>query len=288
MKKFRACLVLLCFTLLVAGCEKDEHGGPLTGNSILKFMLWDYGVCGTINHDEGTIKVEAAALVDLTSVKLMLVLSEGSSVSPPATEPFDLTAPVTFEVTSGAGVSRSYTVLAEQYTDTALVIVDIQNGYLPFYMSDSVLARNRRLIDRARAAAVTVVFVQADYTSWDGGMQSPKGTWEFEVPDTLGPTPDDLYVTKTVQDSFDESTTLVGLLNDHSIGSCIITGIATQACVNGTVEGGLHRGYRLIVAADAHSSFDPGAQMRIDSFNETWASLGAIVMNSGEINFNGP
>ena len=134
-----------------------------------------------------------------------------------------------------------------------------------------------------RNAGKQVIFVQAVL----GEMQSSYGIWAFQVPDALGPAPGDLYVTKELRDSFDKSTALVGLLNERELGSCIITGIATHACVNGTVQGGMQRGYRIIVAADAHSSYDPGAQDRIDTYNGVvWPSMGAIVMESDAITFD--
>lgn len=279
--------LILPVILLLAGCQKtDDDGVSLNENKILKFILQDYGIRGSIDHDQNTILVEAGALVDLSSLRLMLVVSDGATVMPSGDLPADLTTPESFTVVSGNGASRTYNVTARQYTDTALLIVDLQNGFFPFYNDDSVVFRTRTLIDKARNAEKHVIFVQTDYTSPTGDPDSPIGTWKFDMPGSLDPRPDDLYVTKWGQDSFDRDTKLIIILNDHELGSLVVCGIATQACVNGTIEGGLKLGYRIIVAGDAHSSYDPYAQQRIDSYNNTiWPAMGVIVNFSSGIEF---
>lgn len=287
MKPIAHLLSMLLIAALSFSCDKsDDEKDAFNENKILKFILKDYSLRGIIDHDQNQISVHAGALVNLSEVKLIVVISDGATLSPPSGEYVNLTNPVSYRVTSETGNVRTYQVTAEKYCDTALLVVDLQNGYFPFYLDDSVVCRTRKMIDRARTADKKVIFIQTDYTSPVGDPDSPIGTWEYQVAEALGPLPDDIYVTKWGQNSFESSTKLAAVLRNNHLGSLVVCGIATQACVNGTIEGGLSMGFRIIVAGDAHSSYDPYAQQRIDSYNTNiWPEMGVDVINSDAIHF---
>ncbi len=106
-----------CLILFMISCSgEEEDTTPQTGNKILKFTLRDYSLSAAIDHEKGTIRVRAGALVDLSTVQLMMVLSPGAVVSPADTEPFDLTSPISFKVTSETGESRTYAVAADAHS----------------------------------------------------------------------------------------------------------------------------------------------------------------------------
>lgn len=279
--------LLIFLSVLLLGCNKDENEiiDP-EDNRIHKIMLRDYGIRGKIDQEQNEIRFFVGALTDLSDIYMLIIIPEGASISPPKTERVNLTEPLSYTVTAPNGNNRIYTVSATMHTDTALLVVDLQNGYFPFYKDDSVLLHTRSMIDRVRSSGKEVIFIQTDYTSYSGENDSPYGSWKFLVHEDLNPGGDDHYVVKWGQDSFDRDTELLEVLNENELGALVVCGIATHACVHGTIEGGVAKGYRIIVAGNAHSSYNPGAQERINTYNQLkWPAMGIDVMNAEAIHF---
>lgn len=287
MKLENRILSLLCITTVVLSCTKSENPKILSDqNKILKYLVVEYENVAEINHEKNTINLYFGAKANLSKVTPIIITSNGATVDPPSQHPIDLTQPTQYNVIAENGKKRLYTIEIQQFTDTALMVVDIQNGYFPFYDDTSIVEKTFCLINKARASNKDIIFIQTDYTSPIGDPDSPMGTWDFLIPESLDPRHDDIYVIKKVQDSFDKSTSLVSILNEKMIGSLVICGIATQNCVHGTITGGIERGYHIIAAGDAHSSYNPYAQDRIDQYNNViWPNLGVTVLDSEIILF---
>mgnify|MGYP002398059126 CR=1 FL=1 len=280
-------LSLLCITTVVLSCTKSESPKILSDqNKILKYLVVEYENVAEIDHEKNTITLYFGANANLSRITPIIITSNGAKVDPPSQEAIDLTIPIQYNVIAENGAERSYTLETYQFTDTALMVIDIQNGYFPFYNDTSIVEKTLSLINKARASNKKVIFIQSDYTSPIGDPDSPMGTWEFLIPESLDPRHDDIYIVKRMQDSFDKSTSLVSALNEKMIGTLVVCGIATQNCVHGTITGGIERGYHIIVAGDAHSSYDPYAQDRINQYNDViWPDLGVTVLNSESILF---
>jgi nicotinamidase-related amidase len=280
-------LSFLCITVALLSCTKSESPKILSDqNKILKFLIVEYENLAEIDHEKNSINLYFGANANLSMVTPIIITSNGATVDPPSQQTIDLTQPIQYHVVAENGKERSYTLMIQQFTDTALMVVDIQNGYFPFYNDTSIVEKTLCLINKTRASEKNIIFIQTDYTSPIGDPDSPIGTWEFLIPQALDPRHDDVYVVKRVQDSFDNSTSLVSVLNERMIGSLVICGIATQNCVHGTIIGGIERGYNIIAAGDAHSSYDPYAQDRIDQYNDViWPNLGVTVLDVESILF---
>lgn len=139
---------------------------------------------------------------------------------------------------------------------TALVVIDVQQGMfrdpLQPYRSDEMLARIRDLQDRARAEGVPVVTVQHD--GGPGDLLSRDGSG-FAVHPGVAPKPGEEIVVKNRCDAF-LGTGLDARLKALGIGRLVIAGMQTEFCVDTTTRSAFARGYKVVLASDAHSTFD--------------------------------
>lgn len=182
-------------------------------------------------------------------------------------------------------------------TQTALIVVDMQNAYasLGGYVDSAgfdisgaqgTIAGIVRAIEAARAAGMLIVFLQ---NGWDakyveaGGPGSPnwhksnalktmrarpelqgrflaKGGWDYELIDAMKPQPGDLVIPKTRYSGFFNST-LDSSLRARGIRSLVFTGIATNVCVESTLRDAFHLEYFSLMLEDAtHELGGPAIQ----------------------------
>ncbi len=137
--------------------------------------------------------------------------------------------------------------------NTALLVVDVQNGVVAdAHNRDAVVANIKTLVDRARAEAVPVIWVQ------HADEQLPTGSdgWEY-VPELTRIDAEPL-VHKSFGDSF-EDTDLEARLAERGVGRVIVTGAQTDACIRSTLHGALVRGYDVTLVGDAHTTEDLSA-----------------------------
>ncbi len=136
---------------------------------------------------------------------------------------------------------------------TALVVIDVQNGVMETaHDRETVLANIVSLVERARAAGTEVVWVQ------HSSDELPRGSrpWEY-VPELVRREAEPL-VHKRYGDSF-EDTDLEEVLASRGIGSLVVAGAQTDACIRSTLHGALVRGYDVALVSDAHSTEDLSA-----------------------------
>lgn len=135
-------------------------------------------------------------------------------------------------------------------TGTALLVVDVQNDVVGgAYERDAVVARIATLVDRARAAEVPVVWVQHN----DPEMVKDSDGWAI-VPE-LVPADGEAHVDKQHGDSF-EGTDLEDVLAGLGVGSLVVAGAETDACIRSTIHGAFARGYDTTLVGDAHTAGD--------------------------------
>jgi nicotinamidase-related amidase len=134
--------------------------------------------------------------------------------------------------------------------NTALLVVDVQNGVVEGTPNrDTVIANINALVDRARAAAVPVIWVQHS----DDDLPRDSERWEY-VPE-LQRRDSEPVVHKHFGDSFDD-TELEDLLAARKVGRLVVTGAQTDACIRSTLHGAVVRGYDATLVADAHTTED--------------------------------
>lgn len=158
----------------------------------------------------------------------------------------------------------------------ALLIIDMQQGSFteaaPKFDATGLIARLNALAGSVRNAGGLVVFIQHDGPVGDAHHPDSPG-WRL-LPD-LHVVSRDAVVCKRSCDAFLD-TVLDETLKRHAIDCLIITGSATDYCVDTTVRSALGRGYRTIVPSDGHTCSDrshlPAAKI-IEHHNKIWADF---------------
>ena len=154
--------------------------------------------------------------------------------------------------------------------NTALLVVDVQNDVMAgAHNRDAVVANIAALVDKARAEAVPVVWVQ--HSSDD----LPEGTDGWRYVAELNQDESEAVVHKRYGDAF-EDTRLEAVLDQGKVGRLIVTGAQTDACIRSTLHGAIVRGYDAILVDDAHTTEDlsqwgaPPPDKVIDHTNLYW------------------
>jgi nicotinamidase-related amidase len=157
----------------------------------------------------------------------------------------------------------------------ALILIDMQRGAFvdaaPKHDAAGLIGRLNRLASALRTAGGTVVFVQHDGPIGDPFHPSLPG---WQIVEELDVRPGDPIVRKTSCDAFLD-TTLETLLRSRGIDRLIITGWATDYCVDTTMRSALTR-YPTIVPSDGHTTSDrphlPAVKI-IEHHNAIWADF---------------
>jgi nicotinamidase-related amidase len=169
-------------------------------------------------------------------------------------------------------------------SETALLIIDVQNTYLerpdrttlslaeqarydawtPFHqrMHDKVIPRTAELLKLCRAKGVECIFARIASHTLDGRDRSlsqkmpgwnnlllPKNELPSQLVAALAPTGDEIVVTKTT-DSALTGTNLRLILHNLGIKNVICAGIFTDQCVSSTVRSLADESYNVVVVED--------------------------------------
>jgi nicotinamidase-related amidase len=167
--------------------------------------------------------------------------------------------------------------------NTALLVIDMQrNAVERAHERDAVVANVAGLVERARAAAVPVVWIQHS----DEHLARGSDGWQI-VPE-LAPGDAEPLVEKHYGDSF-EDTTLESVLDGLGVGRLVVTGAQTDMCVRSTLHGALARGYDAILVSDAHTTEDltewgaPTPDLVIAHTNMYWGDQRAPGRTAGTV-----
>ncbi|CAN5219854.1 cysteine hydrolase family protein [soil metagenome] len=158
----------------------------------------------------------------------------------------------------------------------ALIVIDMQQGSFgpatPRHDAAGLVGRLNLLADEVRAGGGAVVFIQHDGPLGDPHHPDAPG-WCL-LPD-LRVRPDDTIICKQSCDAFLQ-TSLDDFLRARAIGRLIVTGCATDYCVDTTVRSALGRGLPTIVPSDGHTTTDrphlPAPRI-IEHHNAIWADF---------------
>jgi nicotinamidase-related amidase len=170
---------------------------------------------------------------------------------------------------------------------TALVLIDLQQGILPYakapYAAAAVLAHAAPLATAFRAAKAPVVLVKVGFSP-DGGdvlkatvdapnpAGSPPADWMADTAE-LPPQPGDIHIVKRQWGAF-HGTELDLQLRRRGIRTIVLAGIATAIGVESTARFAWELGYDLVFVEDATSG--PDAAMHANSFEKVFPRLGRV------------
>lgn len=172
-------------------------------------------------------------------------------------------------------------------SQTALIVVDMQNayasqgGYLDLAGFDvtatkPVIDKIKQAVDIAHQSGIQVIYFR---NGWDnkyveaGGSGSPnyhksnalktmrknpeiegtllaKGGWDYELVDELSPEPQDIVIDKPRYSGF-ANTNFDSVLRSRGIRNLLLTGIATNVCVESTLRDGFFLEYFGVLLDDA-------------------------------------
>ncbi len=158
----------------------------------------------------------------------------------------------------------------------ALIIIDMQKAAFvdatPKYDAAGLIGRLDRLAAAVRDRGGAVVFIQHDGPPGDPFHPDMPG---WPLIDELARHPADAVIRKTSCDAFLQ-TSLEEFLRAQAIDRLIITGWATDYCVDTTVRSALARGHATVVPSDGHTASDrphlPAVKI-IEHHNAIWADF---------------
>ena len=177
---------------------------------------------------------------------------------------------------------------------SALLVIDMQNTLVAIaYRAAETVAVIGGLRERARAAGVPIVTIQHR----GNGMEAGTEGWQI-VPE-LAPAADEEVVHKTSADSFLD-TDLDKTLKALGVTEVVVTGFATEICVDTTARQALSHRYDVVLVADGHTTSvrpDSGDYVRpgrsIAHHNEIYRHIdfpgrNIRVLPASEVEFAGP
>jgi len=162
--------------------------------------------------------------------------------------------------------------------DSALVIVDMQNEFMKpaggHYLHDRAeraLGNLAPLLIRFREAGGRVIYVQSlrgktgsEFTIYGQSYHLIEDTWAVEIAEELAPLPGEAVVKKRSNDSFNH-TQMESVLSSLDLvpgrSQIVVTGCATDGCVDCAVVGFSVRNYAVSVPVDCTASFSEEAEM---------------------------
>ncbi len=177
--------------------------------------------------------------------------------------------------------------------NTALLVIDVQHGVVgQAHDRDAVVANIGQLVDKARAAAVDVVWV----AHHSDELIRDSDDWQY-VPELVRRDSEAL-VHKAYGDSF-EDTDLESVLAARGVGNLVVAGAQTDQCVRSTLHGAITRGYDAALVADAHTTEDlssygaPPPEQVIAHTNLYWRyheAPGRLAgtVDTADVDFTGP
>ncbi|WP_091305670.1 cysteine hydrolase family protein [Amycolatopsis tolypomycina] len=172
-------------------------------------------------------------------------------------------------------------------SDTALLMIDMQNSYLaddgvrdalgwpPIWRLAETITACAELLAAARERQAPVIYSRSvgsaagplgDNPRFARLMQHRAGRlpqvsaeqqeWKRQIIDAVAPEPGDVVLDKT-QASFFDYTELEPLLRNLAVSRLIVAGLQTNVCVEATVRAGLAHNFEVAVPDDAVSTDGP-------------------------------
>ena len=186
---------------------------------------------------------------------------------------------------------------------TALIVVDMQNGYLSKggYLdligtdvspAPKAISATLEVIDAARAAGLRIIYLQTGFSpdlrevggaaapvfhksaalrymrnnrDYQGKLITP-GNWDFDFIESIKPRPGETTIVKARYSGF-AGTNLDSVLRGARISHVVLVGVNTNVCIESTLRDAYHREYFALLVADATYQSGPPAMMDATIFN---------------------
>lgn len=150
---------------------------------------------------------------------------------------------------------------------SALLVIDMQNKVFPIFREKMISSNINRLAAAANKAGVPVIYIQQS-----SGEGIEKGSSGWQLHPSIKPVGEYLSLCKNHADAFAD-TELDSMLKRMGVETVVVTGAATDQCVNATIWGARNLGYRIVIATDAHSPcLGDSPESLIEYYNKYWDS----------------
>ncbi|MDX9743671.1 MAG: cysteine hydrolase family protein, partial [Arcobacteraceae bacterium] len=140
----------------------------------------------------------------------------------------------------------------------ALLVIDVQNEYftglMPIIYPQNSLLNILEAIKISQKFDIPIIMVQHTSTV-KNAKAFVKGTFGWELHDSIKNIDVDLYVEKTLPSSF-VGTNLEEWLRTHNIDTVVISGYMTQHCCDTTARYAHHLGFNVEFLSDATATLD--------------------------------
>lgn len=158
----------------------------------------------------------------------------------------------------------------------ALLVIDMQKGSFtpktPRFDANGIVKRINGLAELFRQMNLPVVFVQHD---GNGSGEFEKNTRAWELLDELHVRSTDIYLDKYANDIFYHSE-LHKKLMELEVTELLITGCATDFCVESSIQSALTKDYTITVVSDGHTTAERPhlkAEKVIEHYNWVWQNM---------------
>lgn len=141
----------------------------------------------------------------------------------------------------------------------ALIIVDLQNEYLPtgklpLSSIEEATANAAKVLADARSKAIPVFHIRHEFVSGEAPVFVP-GTDGVEIQAAVAPIANEPVIVKNHINSFRE-TNLKQELEAHNIEEVVVVGAMSHMCVDAVVRAAADMGYAVTVLHDACATLD--------------------------------
>ena len=131
-------------------------------------------------------------------------------------------------------------------------------------LTEQMVPRLLELVAAARAARVPVIWVRMEhdassrdrFTRSEGWLYCEPGSWGAEFYAGLGPGPGEQVIAKHRHSAF-FGTELDAVLRERGVEGVVVTGTATQGCVEGTIRDANAHDFWAVVVGDCCGQPDP-------------------------------
>ena len=171
---------------------------------------------------------------------------------------------------------------------SALMVVDVQQGMFavpsPLYRGEEVVRCIAGLLERARAEGVPVVHIQHD---GGPGHVLAKGSPGWPHHPMTAPRAGEMVVEKRHSSAFHD-TDLHRRLSDAGIDHLVVAGMQTEMCVDSACRGAAALDYRVVLVADAHTTYDTpvlGAGLIIAHHNRLLSRAFVELVEARQVSF---
>jgi len=168
----------------------------------------------------------------------------------------------------------------------ALVVIDVQKGLFNgpnsgIYRAERLLSNINELIEKARDASVTIIFIRHD----GAGLQH--GTSKWQIHEDLDFREEDIFVEKKHCDSF-YKTNFLEVLEKQDVKEIVVCGLQTEYCVDTACRSAAGKGIQTNLVEDAHSTVDSktlSAKQIIEHHNDVLGNAFVELFSTKDVGF---